>query len=162
LLRRDVTVPDFSDLSMSSVLIGSIAPLAAPLSADEQKENPYTFREMNVTVAAESKLKKAGELEMPFWIYRTGQRNEKSDVTVEYSFHQQTVDGEKYFNKTPPQVLNASTLPPQFDVTTDQLPGMLFVPLASFPVGESRLKIKSTDQISGETLTTSASFTVEA
>jgi hypothetical protein len=162
LLRRDLTVPDFSDLSMSSVLIGRIAALSAPLSADEQKENPYTFGQMSVTVAAESKLKKAGELEMLFWIYGTGQRNEKPDVTVEYSFHQQTADGEQYFNKTPPQVLNASTLPPQFDVTTDQLPGMLFVPLASFPVGEYRLEIKLTDQISGETLTTSTSFTVEA
>ncbi len=162
LLRRDITVPDFGDLSMSSVLIGSIEPLAAPLDADQQKENPYTFGQMRVTVAAESKLKKAAELQMLFWIYGTGQTNNKPDVTIEYSFHRQTVDGEVYFNKTPPQVLNPSTLPPQFDVTTDQLPGMLFVPLASFPVGEYRLEIKLTDAISGETLTSNASFIVEA
>lgn len=162
LLRRDVTVPDFSDLSMSSVLIGNIEPLAAPLNADQQKENPYTFGQMRVNVAAESKLRKAGELQMLFWIYGTGQSGNKPDVTIEYSFHRQTADGEAYFNKTPPQVLNASTLPPQFNVDTDQLPGMLFVPLASFPVGEYRLEIKLTDTISGETLTTSANFTVEA
>jgi len=47
-------------------------------------------------------------------------------------------------------------------VTTDQLPGMLFVPLASFPVGEYRLEILLTDTISGETMTASANFTVEA
>ena len=162
LLRRDITVPDFSDLSVSSVLIGTIEPLAAPLNADQQKENPYTFGQMRVTVAAESKLSKAGELQMLFWIYGTGQRDNKPDVTIEYSFHRQTADGEQYFNKTPPQMLNASTLPPQFNVATDQLPGMLFVPLASFPVGEYRLEIKLTDTISGETLTTDANFSVEA
>ena len=162
LLRRDITVPAFGDLSMSSVLIGNIAPLAAPLSEDEQKENPYTFGQMDVTVAAESKLKKAGELQMLFWIYGTGQNDNKPDVTIEYSFHRQTADGEVYYNKTPPQLLNASTLPPRFDVTTDQLPGMLFVPLGSFPIGEYRLEIKLTDTISGETLTNSANFTVEA
>jgi len=164
LLRRDITVPDFeANLSMSSVLIGEIAPLAAPLSEDEQAENPYTFGQMDVTVAAESRLSKAGELQMLFWIYGTGQNDNKPDVTIEYSFHRQIADGgEVYFNKTPPQTLNASTLPPQFDVTTDQLPGMLFVPLGSFPEGTYRLEIKLTDTISGETLTTNANFTVEA
>ena len=52
-LRRDLTVPDFngSDLAMSSVLVGTIEPLAAPLDAEAQKENPYTFGQMSVTVA---------------------------------------------------------------------------------------------------------------
>ena len=165
LVRRDITVPDFSgvsDLSMSSVLIGNIEPLTAPLNEDQQKENPYTFGRMRVTVAAGSQLQKTGELQMLFWIYGTGQNNDKPDVTVEYSFHRQMADGEVYFNKTPDQVLNASTLPPRFDVATDVLPGMLFVPLASFPVGEYRLEITLTDAISGETLTTNANFTIEA
>ena len=162
LLRRDITVPDFSgpELSMSSVLIGTIEPLAELLSADQQKENPYTFGQMRVVVAPN--LKKSGELQMLFWIYGTQQTDNKPDVQIEYSFHRQTAEGETYFNKTPPQVLNASTLPPQFNPATDLLPGMLFVPLASFPVGEYRLEITLTDAISGETLTTSANFTVEA
>jgi hypothetical protein len=162
LARLDISVPDFAAFSMSSVMIGNIEPLAEPLNEDQQKENPYTFGQMRVTVAAESKLDKAGELQVLFWIYGTEQDGNKPDVTVDYSFHRQTANGEEYFNKTPAQVLNASTLPPQFNVTTDQLPGMLFVPLASFPVGEYRLEILLTDTISGETLTTSANFTVEA
>ena len=162
LVRRDITVPDFAALSMSSVLIGNIEPLAEPLNQDQQKENPYTFGQMRVTVAAESKLDKAGELQVLFWIYGTGVDGDKPNVTLDYSFHRQTANGEEYFNKTPPQVLNASTLPPQFNVTTDQLPGMLFVPLASFPAGEYRLEILLTDTISGETLTTSEKFIVEA
>ena len=72
-------------------------------------------------------------------------------------------EGEKYFNKTAPQQLNASTLPPQFDVAAGhQLPGSLVVPLASFPEGDYRLEIKVTDKISGKTLTQNVNFTVEA
>jgi hypothetical protein len=64
---------------------------------------------------------------------------------------------------TAPQLLNASTLPPQFDVAAGhQLPGSLVVPLMSFPVGEYRLEIKVTDKISGKSLTHNAGFTVEA
>lgn len=163
-LRQDLTVPDFSgqSLTMSSVLIGNIAPLAAPLDAEEQAENPYTFGQMSVTVAADLTISTSGELQALFWIYGAGESNDKPDVQIDYSFYQVTADGETYFNKTPPQVLNASTLPPQFDVETDQLPGMLFVPLASFPAGEYRLEITLTDSISGESLMHSATFIVEA
>jgi len=164
LLRRDLTVPDFNgeDLTMSSVLIGTIEPLAAPLDEEQQRLRPYTFGQMSVTVANNVTIKTSGELQALFWIYGAGESNDKPDVQIDYSFHRQTADGEVYFNKTPPQVLNGSTLPPQFDVETDQLPGMLFVPLASFPVGEYRLEITLTDSVTGQTLTHNATFIVEA
>jgi hypothetical protein len=161
LLRQDITVPDFNgpDLTMSSVLIGTIEPLAAPLDAEQQADNPYTFGQMSVTVAAT--VNTSEELQALFWIYGTGESNDKPNVQIDYSFHRQMADGEVYFNKTPSQVLNTSTLPPQFDVATDQLPGMLFVPVESFPVGEYRLEITLTDSISGQTLTHNATFIVE-
>ena len=164
LLRQDLTVPDFGgqDLTMSSVLIGTIEPLAAPLDAEQQAENPYTFGQMSVTVATDLRINTSGELQALFWIYGAGESNDKPDVQLDYSFHRQTADGEVYFNKTPSQVLNSSTLPPQFDIATDQLPGMLFVPLASFPAGEYRLEITLTDSISGQSLTHNATFIVEA
>ena len=165
LVQQDITVPDFNgpDLTMSSVLIGTMEPLAAPLNAEQQQETrTYTFGQMSVTLATDLRVTTNGELQALFWIYGTGESNNKPDVQIDYSFHRQTADGEVYFNKTPPQVLNESTLPPQFDVETDQLPGMLFVPLASFPVGEYRLEITLTDSISGQTLTHNASFIVEA
>jgi hypothetical protein len=71
-------------------------------------------------------------------------------VQVEYNFHQRLAEGEKYFNKTAPQLLNAQTLPAEFSVAAGhQLPGSLVVPLASFPSGEYRLEIKVTDKPSG-------------
>jgi len=165
LLRRDLTVPDFNgpDLSISSVFIGDIEQLTSPLTPAQQQENPYTFGNMRVVPSTDFKLKKSGELQVLFWIYGTQQTSGKPDVLVEYNFHQKTAEGEKYFNKTAPQVLNASTLPPQFDVAAGhQLPGSFVVPLTSFPAGEYRLEIKLTDKISGKTLTYNANFTVEA
>lgn len=164
LLRRDLTVPSFemAELTTSSVIIANaIEPLSAPLSPEEQQENPYTFGTMKVVPDEDLKVSKAGELRVLFWIYGTGVSAGKPDVTVEYNFHHKTAEGEKFFNKTAPQALNAQTLPPQFDVAAGhQLPGSLVVPLASFPEGEYRLEIKVTDKLAGKTLTQNAAFTV--
>lgn len=165
LLRRDISVPDFrsDDLTISSVFIGDVEALATPLTPEEQADNPYTFGTMRVVPSTDSRLPKSGELQVLFWIYGAAQTDGKPDMQIDYSFHQQTADGETYFNKTEPQVLNATTLPPQFDIAAGhQLPGSIVIPLASFPEGEYRLEIKLTDSVSGRTLTHNATFIVEA
>jgi hypothetical protein len=167
LLRRTLTVPDFkaSELTTSSIMIGTIEPIAAPLSAEEQQENPYTLGTMKIVPMADPKLSKTGELSLIFWIYGTGSdpATMKPNTTVEYSFYQKTGDTEKYFNKTAPQELNAQTLPPQFDPAAGhQLPGSLAVPLTSFPAGDYRLEIKVTDKPTGKTLVRNVNFTVNA
>jgi hypothetical protein len=163
--RRDLTVPEMSgpDLATSSLLLGTIEQLTAPLTPEQQQENPYTFGTMRVVPSLDAKLKKGGELQVLFWVYGTQANGGKPDLQIDYNFHQRTAEGEKYFNKTAPQLLNASTLPAQFDLAVGhQLPGSLVVPLASFPVGDYRLEIKVTDKISGKTLTQNLNFTVEA
>ena len=101
------------------------------------------------------KFSKSGELNLVFWIYGAGAAAAgKPNVQIEYAFHQKLAEGEKYFNRTQPQVLNAESLPPEFDVAAGhQLPGTLTVPLASFPAGDYRLEIKITDKTSSKTLT---------
>src|SRR4029453_13430097 len=89
----------------------------------------------------------------------------KPDLQIDYNFHQKTAEGEKYFNKTAPQVLNAQTLPAQFDMAAGHqlLRNPLAppsVPLMSFPAGDYRVEIKITDKQSGKTLTENVSFTV--
>jgi hypothetical protein len=164
LLRHDLSVPDFGGpgLSTSSIIIAdAIEPVTTPLTAEQQQENPYTFGTMRVVPAGDMMLSKSEDLQVLFWIYGAGQSAGKPDVEVEYNFHQRTPEGEKYFNKTAPQALNAQTLPPQFDINAGhQLPGSLVVPLASFPEGDYRLEITVTDKISGNTLTQNATFTV--
>lgn len=164
-LRHELSVPDFSkpELTTSSIILASsIEPLQAPLAADLQQSNPYTFGILKVVPAPEPKFNKSGELQFVFWVYGASQdANRKPDVQIDYNFHQKTAEGEKYFNKTAPQMLNAQTLPPQFDMAAGhQLLGNLSVPLASFPAGDYRIEIKITDKPSGKTKTENITFTV--
>lgn len=165
ILHRMMTVPDFNkpELSTSTVILASsIEPLQTPLKPEEQAENPYTFGPMKITPSQDGKFAKSGELNVVFWIYGAADAgNGKPDVTVEYNFYQKTGDMEKYFNKTAPQALNATTLPPEFSAAAGhQLPGSLVVPLMSFPAGDYRLEIKITDKTSGKSTTQNVNFTV--
>jgi hypothetical protein len=96
-----------------------------------------------------------------FQIYNPGIASGAPNVTIEYSFHHKAPEGEKYFNKTTPQQMNAQTLPPTFDVAASQmLPGGQSVPLASFPEGDYRMEIKITDDVSKKTITRDIFFSV--
>ena len=164
-LRRTMVVPDYKkpELATSSIMIGTVEPLAAPLSREQQQENPYTFGSMKIIPMKEAKLAKSGQLSLLFWIYgaEVNPTTRKPDVTIEYNFHQKTGDTEKYFNKTAPQELNATTLPPEFDLAAGhQLPGSLEVPLASFPEGDYRLEITIKDKATGKELKQNVNFTV--
>lgn len=165
LLRKDLSVPDFAapELTTSSVIVAdTVEPVQTAMTNEQQQENPYTFGTMKIVPTADPKFKKDGELQVVFWIYGVSQdASKKPDVEIQYNFHQKTAEGEKYFNKTAPQQLNATTLPPQFDLAAGhQLPGSLVVPLASFPAGDYRLEIKITDKPSGKTLTRDVTFSV--
>jgi hypothetical protein len=165
LLRREIVVPDFNvaELVTSSILVASnIEVLPAPLGQAQQEENPYTFGQMKIGLSADSKFAKGGELNLVFWIYGVGAGAAgKPDIQVDYAFHQKLAEGEKYFNRTQPQVLNATSLPPEFNIAAGhQLPGTLTVPLASFPAGDYRLEIKITDKTSSKTVTQNVTFTV--
>jgi hypothetical protein len=98
-----------------------------------------------------------------YWIYGvTGDAAGKPDVLIENNFNQKTADGEKFFNKTQPQELNAQALPPNFMANSGPIPGTLQVPLLSFPPGDYRLEIKITDKPSGKTVTQNVNFSVAA
>jgi hypothetical protein len=163
--RRDLSVPNFNstDLSTSSVILAAaVEPIAQQLSPAEQEANPYVFGPMRIVPVRDGRFSKAGELNVVFWIYGAGSAaNGKPDVTVEYNFHQRLAEGEKYFNKTAPQDLNAQTLPPEFSVAAGhQLPGSLAVALTPFPVGDYRLEIKVTDKVTSKVITQNVNFTV--
>ena len=167
LVKHEVTVPDFSvaELTTSSVILAkSVEPVQGTLSQAQQEANPYTFGPMKIVPSPDGKFAKGAELQVIFWIYgASAAASGKPDVQVEYNFHQRLPEGEKYFNKTAPQQLNAETLPPEFSVAAGhQLPGSLVVPLASFPVGDYRLEIKVTDKPSSKSVTQNVNFSVLA
>ena len=164
-LRKDLTIPDFNgpELTTSSILVANaIEVLNAPLPPAQQEMNPYVFGPMKIGLSPDGKFSKSGELNLVFWIYGAGAAAAgKPDVQIEYSFHQKLAEGEKYFNRTQPQTLNAQSLPPEFDVALGhQLPGTLTVPLSSFPSGDYRLEIKVTDKTTNKSVTQNVTFTV--
>ena len=99
-----------------------------------------------------------------FWIYGVSPTSmSKPDVQVEYSFHRKTAEGEKYFNKTAPQMLNGQTFPPEFSLAVGHLvTGSLSIPLASFEAGDYRLEIKVSDKVSSKSITENVTFNVGA
>jgi len=163
LLRHEITVPDFGqgDLTTSSVIVArSVEQVSAPPT--DQESNPYVFGPMRIVPSPDGKFGKSAELSVIFWIYGAqAAASGKPDVTIDYNFYQKLAEGEKYFNKTAPQQLNAQTLPPEFSVAAGhQLPGSLVVPLTSFPAADYRLEIKVTDKASGKSVTQNVNFTV--
>jgi len=165
LLKKALTVPDYNvaQLVTSTPIIATkVEPLAAPLSPEEQRLNPYTFGgTLQVTPAPEAKLKVSDSLQMLFWVYGMKDNAGKPDIQIDYNFYQVNADGEKYFNKTAPQLINAMTLPPQFNLAAGhQVLGLLGVALKAFPPGNYRVEYKVTDKIGGNMLTQNATFTI--
>jgi len=167
-IKHTVTVPDFwnGEFNTSTPVISlRYDPVSAPLTAQQLIDRPYAaFGTRELVPALDAKLSKKDELQVFFLIYnqKTDSAN-KPAVTVEYSFYVKSAGGEKFFNKTAPMELNASTLPPQFDIAAGhQLQGGQEIPMASFPEGDYRLEIKVTDTLASKTLTRDINFTVTA
>lgn len=164
MIKQNVEIPNLwtSELTTSSVLLGNIEELPAPLTPQQQVERPYAMGAMEIKPILNGKFSKQQELSTFMLIYNPKlDAANKPDVTVEYSFYVKQSGAEKFFNKTNPQSLNAQTLPPGFDFAAGhQLQTGQAVPLASFPEGEYRLEIKVTDKLASKSLTRDVNFTV--
>jgi len=175
-LKHSINVPDYwnGELNTSSVIIAQrIDPLPAPLTDQQRADRPYALGSMEIIPAPDTKFSKKAELSTFMLIYnpKTDSAN-KPDILVEYNFCQAAAGsepkqgepckaGEKFFNKTNPQNLNAQTLPAEFDLAAGhQLQSGQAVPLASFPEGEYRLEVKITDKIANKSLTRDVNFSV--
>ncbi len=175
-LKQTINVPDFwnGELNTSSVIVTArIDPLPAPLTPEQQADRPYAMGTMELLPMFDMKFTKKSEIQTFMLIYnpKTDGAN-KPDVMVEYNFCQAMPGnepkagepckaGEKFFNKTNPQNLNAGTLPPVFDMAAGhQLQTGQAVPLASFPEGQYRLEVKVTDKLANKSLTRDVNFTI--
>jgi hypothetical protein len=164
-LKTSVTVPDYynGELNTSTILVADkVNMLTAPVSMEEARERPFVFGVQELIPATDMEFKKSEELSIFFQVYNAGlDKAGKPDLTLEYEFHRNEGGSEKFFNKTNPQVVNAASLPPQFDPSKFPVPGGITVPLTSFAEGEYRLAIKITDKAAGKTLTRDVKFTVK-
>ena len=124
-LKTKVTVPDYynGELATSTVLVADkVNMLTAPLEPDEARERPFVFGAQELVPAADMEFKKAEEL-------RSSSRSTtpasipagKPNLVMEYKFHKDEGGGEKFFNKTNPQTMNARE--PAAAVRPGQVPG---------------------------------------
>jgi hypothetical protein len=164
-LKTQVTVPDYynGELNTSTVLVAEkVNMLTAPVSMEEARERPFVFGIQELILASDMEFKKSEELSIFFQVYNAGlDPAGKPNLTLEYEFHRTEGGAEKFFNKTNPQVVNASSLPAQFDPAKFPVPGGITVPLTSFAEGEYRLNVKITDKAANKTLTKDIKFTVK-
>jgi hypothetical protein len=167
-LKQPLSVKAFGadEFSTSSIIMAQkVDVLQAPVANERQADNPYTFGQMRIVPSLDHAFSKKSDLNIVFWIYGAtpDPNTKKPDVSIDFKFYQKAADKETYFNKTDPQMLNAQTLPPQFDLAAGhQLPGSLSVPLASFPEGEYRLEIEVQDKVANKKLTENVNFNVTA
>ena len=136
--------------------------LSAPPNPDEARERPFVFGAQELLPAPDMEFKKSEELSIFFQVYNAGlDATGKPDLVLEYEFHKAEGAGDKFFNKTTPQTVNAQNLPPQFDPAKFPVPGGITVPLASFAEGDYRLAVKITDKASGKTKNQDIKFSVK-
>lgn len=164
-LKTQVIVPDFynAELNTSTILVADkVNMLTAPVGLEEARERPFVFGLQELLPAPDMEFKKAEELSIFFQVYNAGlDPAGKPNLTMEYEFHKTEGGAEKFFNKTSPQAVNASNLPPQFEPAKFPVPGGISVPLTSFTDGQYRLAIKITDKAANKTLSRDVKFTVK-
>jgi hypothetical protein len=165
-LKTKVTVPDYynGELATSTMLVADkVNMLTAAPSPDETRERPFVFGMQELLPATDMEFKKAEELSIFFQVYNSGlDATGKPNLTLEYEFHKVEGTGEKFFNKTNPQTVNGTNLPPQFDPAKFPVPGGITVPLASFAEGNYRLNVKITDKANNnKILSQDIKFTVK-
>ena len=165
-LKQQVTVPDFwnGELTTSSVIVAdTVNMLTAAPSPEEARERPFVFGAQELVPSADMVFGKNEQLATFFQVYNAALDDAgKPNLVLEYNFHRKENGAEKFFNKTAPQNVNASMLPPTFDPTKFPVPGGIEVPLATFPEGEYRLEIRVTDKVSNSVVTRDVNFTVKA
>lgn len=165
-LKTQVIVPDFwsGDLATSSVIVADkVNILTAAPGPDEARERPFVFGAQELIPANDMIFLKNEQLATFFQVYNASLDSAgKPNLVMEYNFHRKEGGAEKFFNKTNPQTINATNLPPTFDPAKFPVPGGIEVPLTTFPEGEYRLEIKIIDKNSGKTVTRDVNFTVKA
>jgi len=160
--KEEVEVPNFwsEELQTSSLIMAeSVDQIAAPLSPEEQRADPYTIGTTKIALRRNVNYGKDETLTLLLYVYNPRLTAEMNpDVNVEFDFYRVGPAGESFFNKTAPQAFNAETWP--LPVTGGLPTGLVGVPLESFPAGDFRLEINITDNAAGQALTREVSFNV--
>ena len=166
LLRKDtLTLPDFwtDQLRISSVILAeTVESLEQPLHPEDQVLQPYTLGATRIVPRMNDQFTSAEQLALILLVYNPQLAADgMPDLTIDYIFHQRSSAGESVFNRTAPQQFNAQTLPQGFDLAAGhQIVAGQAVPLSVFPLGQYRVELSVTDNLSGATVRQDVPFRV--
>jgi hypothetical protein len=159
-LRRTVVVPDYWNdrLALSSLmLVSSITALKAPLPAAEQSEHPYTFGRAELVKVRTPSFTTADVLSVAYQVCNYGSPD--SDLVAEYNFYYDVNGTRKLFNRTPPQEMSDSDLPPTSPWESQAFLSQS-VPLHAFPPGQYELEVTVRDRLTRGVAKGAVAFTV--
>jgi hypothetical protein len=159
LVKHRLTVPDVwrGSLAVTPLVLGESVS-AAPRTPETRA---FVFGPTALTPATGNGFAQSGELHVAFrvfnWKVETGK---KPDLTAEYTFYQQSEKRLSFFNKIKPQKLGADTLGEAFDPRAGVVTAGMSIPLQAFPFGEFQLKVRVTDNPTGQSAEQNVRFVV--
>jgi hypothetical protein len=146
----------------SIILADSVGLRAAPYPPSEQASHPYSIGLMEITPARTTRYSRDGRLSVAFQVINAESSDTgMPDVNVAFRIVRVAGDRESAVASLVPQVYNASTLPPDFNLRLGHpLFSAVTAPLATLARGDYRLKIVVSDRVSGTSANAETDFTV--
>lgn len=159
LAKSRLTVPEIwkGSLAVTPIVLGESAS-ATPRTPEPRA---FNFGPTTLIPATRNAFAQGGDLHLAFRIFNwKAEGGKKPDLTVEYTFYQQTAKRLAFFNKIKPQRLDARALGEAFDPVAGVVNAGMTVPLSSFPFGEFQVKVRVTDNATKQSAERSARFVV--
>jgi hypothetical protein len=157
--RQPIAVPRLpvEGLFAGPVILGEKAEPAAATT----EYGPFVFGRNQLMPAVTRRFPQAGAVHVATRILGwTPDTAARPDLSVEYVFRQQVGSRWRFFNKTKPQILNASTLGSGFDRASRSVAAGMSVTLGAFTPGEFELDVRVHDNRAGTSVSQTARFAV--
>jgi len=150
-------------LETSSIILADSVDLrTAPYPPSEQASHPYSIGLMEIVPAHAARYSRDARLSVAFQVINAESSDAgMPDVSVAFRIVRVTGDREAPVASLVPQVYNATTLPPDFNLRLGHpLFSAVTAPLATLARGDYRLKIVVSDRVAGRSIAAETDFTV--
>ncbi len=134
-------------LAVTPIVLGE----AVSVETRKPETRAFAFGPTALVPATSNAFAQNGELHLAFRVFNwKAEPGRKPDLTAEYTFYQQGEKRLTFFNKTKPQRLGSDTLGEAFDPLAGVVTAGMSIPLQAFPFGEFQLKVRVTDNPTGQ------------
>jgi hypothetical protein len=166
-VKRPLTLPIASttEFGLSSVILADRVDVReVPLLPEQQSAHPYSIGPTEISPARDAVLSNDERLALIFQVINArASAIGKPDVVVGFRVFRTTPAGQESMGFLNPQMYNAETLPPDFDLRKGHPVFVAVgVPLGSFKRGAYRIVITADDRLGEASATGEMTFTVAA